>query len=166
MAFKTSDEAIGFLSQFIKDSPLSNSSGNSLYWKLTDEIHIITELFREEIPEEQQHKGFTMDDDIIMVRRITSSGYVDTIWLVTPFEGGGGGGYGSRRAGERGGVVYCSITDIGNFKIYRFDPEWRNPYDFWKGVHEGFGGNNERYFRLEPKNTNPRTLNFSRRGFQ
>tara|TARA_R110000751_G_scaffold105576_3_gene201559 strand:+ start:7763 stop:8236 length:474 start_codon:yes stop_codon:yes gene_type:complete len=157
MAFKTSGEAIGFLSQFIKDSPLSNSSANSVQ---TDEIHIITELFREEISDYEQLDGLApMDDDIIMIRRIRSSTSDDKIWLVAPFEGG-------NDHLQRSGVVYRTLTNIGNFRIFRFPQKWQNPDDFWKGVHEGFGDMNERYFRLEPKNTNPRTLNYSRRGFQ
>jgi len=158
MVFKTSGEAIGFLYQFIKDSPLSNSSANSLSWKLTDEIHIITELFRDEISDYEQLDGLApMDDDIIMIRRITSSGHVDKIWLVAPFAEG-------NDPLQRSGVAYCSLTDIGNIRAFRFPQKWQNPDDFWKGVHHGFG-KNERYFRLELKNTNPRTLNYSRRGF-
>ena len=148
-----------FLSLFINDLRVSNSSANSVP---TDEIHTITELFRKEIPEEQQHKGFTMDDDIIMIRRLDPNQALRTrIWLVAPFEADSG----SLDHMQRSGVAYCSLNDMDRVRIFRFPLKWQNPDDFWNGVHEGFGDKNERYFRFKPKNANSRTLNYSRGGF-
>jgi hypothetical protein len=162
MVFKTSDEAIGFLSQFLRAHlPFRDTDSGMLVW---DERQIITEWFGEEIPFMQRYEDFAMDKDVIMVKREKGASNYN-IWLVAPFEGYRSGDRGCERAGERGGVVYCSLGDIGNIKTYRFETRWRNPYNFWGGMNDGFG-KEMLYYSLRDTNTKTRTLNFSRRGFQ
>ncbi len=152
MVFKTSDEAIGFLSQFLRAHlPFGDTDSGTLS---PDETHIITELFRKEIPEAQRYEDFAMDEEVIMVKREKESSNYN-IWLVSPFEGD---------YGDRGGVVYCSLGDISNIKKYGFGTRWRNPYNFWGGMNDGFG-KEMLYYSLRYTNTKTRTLNFSGRGF-
>ena len=153
MVFKTSDEAIGFLSQFLRAHlSFRDTDSERLSWH--DE-QIIIELFREEIPEAQRYEDFAMDEDVIMVKRgEEASG--SNIWLVAPFEGG---------------VVYLSLMDTRHRSdkwaifTYNFDRGWRNPYNFWGGMNDGFG-KQMLYYSLRYTNIKTRTLNYSRSGFQ
>ena len=68
MVFKTSDEAIGFLSQFLRAHlPFRDTDSGMLVW---DERQIITELFGEEIPEAQRYEDFAMDEDVIIAHQV------------------------------------------------------------------------------------------------
>ena len=162
MVFKTSDEAFGFLIRLL-EAHLPFSAINE--GKLSpDETHIITELFGEEIPEAQRTEDFAMDEDVIMAKRDKESN--PFIYLVAPFESTMSvDTTGVHSSIRRGGVVYCSLGDIGNIKTYRFEIMWRNPYNFWGGMNDGFG-KEMLYYSLRNTNTKTRTLNFSRRGFQ
>ena len=164
MVFKTSDEAIDFLSQFIRVYlTLDDKESRRLSH---DETHIITELFGPQIPEAFRHDEIIGVNEVIMIKQEENENTMGQMWLVAPFEGYRIGDRGGERAGEVGGVVYCAVSDISAFMRYRFHKISRTPYDFWRGVQEGFGSELH-YFRLKHRDTNihTQTLNFSRRGF-